>query len=198
MTLSGKVLSLCVAVLAVAGCGLPSGGAAQPIPPEEVPYHLLADGTRAPSSTSPRHSSTGPQVYWVDGGALVAVDPPTTDADDDTDALAEVLRALAAGPDAEQQASGLSSALGAGVGITLVGIDRGVAEIEVAFAAQEPSADRLPLAIGQIVLTAISAPTVSRVQVVDGGEPVSVPLPSGVLVDEPLTVDDYAELMARR
>ena len=60
------------------------------------------------------------------------------------------------------------------------------------------SAERLPAAIGQVVLTLSSAPGIESVVLVSDGQPVQVPLPGGALTDQPVTGDDYAELLPDR
>ena len=77
----------------------------------------------------------------------------------------------------------------------LVDLRDGVAEIEVE-TASVVSADRLPAAVGQVTLTLTSAPGVSAVLLLDGGEPVPVPLPGGALTSEPVDAEDYASLVS--
>ena len=60
------------------------------------------------------------------------------------------------------------------------------------------TADRLPLAMGQLVLTVTSAPGIEAVQVGAAGEAVEVPLPGGALTDRPVTADDYAIFLPER
>ena len=57
------------------------------------------------------------------------------------------------------------------------------------------SAERLPLAVGQIVLAVTSARGVGAVAFFADGEPVQVPLPVGALTDGPVTASDYADLV---
>ena len=60
------------------------------------------------------------------------------------------------------------------------------------------TADRLPLAMGQLVLTVTSAPGIEAVQVRAVGDTIEVPLPGGALTDRPVTADDYAIFLPER
>ena len=59
-------------------------------------------------------------------------------------------------------------------------------------------AERLPLAVGQIVLSVTSAPGVDAVRLVTSGQPVDLPLPSGALATRDVTPEDYAALVLER
>jgi len=60
------------------------------------------------------------------------------------------------------------------------------------------SAERLPVAVGQVVLSVASAPTVRGVALQTYGRPVQVPLPGGSLTDGPVTATDYVDLLSPR
>ena len=189
-------ITLACALLLAAGCGLPNSQTADRVPAGDVPYGLLDDDPSVSASGAPS-SSPSAHLYWLrEDGRLqpVAAPPlgPGTRA-----GLAYLFDALAAGPDEAEQSAGLGTALGTGVNVELVSLTAGIAEVQVDFDAQEPSPDRLPAAIGQLVLTAVSTPMVTSVQIVQDGEIVSVPLPSGALSDGPLTAAEYASLVAR-
>ncbi len=105
-------------------------------------------------------------------------------------------RGPAAGPRDDARAAGRSTALPPESTLTLRRVREGVAEIEVEVDPETAiSADRLPAAVGQVVLTAISTSGVRAVVFVSGGEPVRVPLPGGALVARPVTAADYKELL---
>ncbi len=57
------------------------------------------------------------------------------------------------------------------------------------------SAERLPMAVGQLVLTVLSAPGIRSVELVSDDGPIEAPLPGGVLTEGPVTVDDYIGLV---
>ena len=107
-----------------------------------------------------------------------------------------LLERLTAGPTSASAAWAWPSALPPGTRIRLVRTDGGTATIEVQRGPQEPSADRLPLAVGQVVLTATSVQGITTVQLrTRDGRPMEVPLPGGALTSAPLTAADYASLV---
>ena len=90
---------------------------------------------------------------------------------------------------------GLGTVLGATVVLSLDEL-RGGTRGSRSGSRRRIAADQLPLALGQVVLTLTSVPGIERVQLVSGGEPVEMALPGGRLGAEPVTADDYAELVA--
>ena len=60
-----------------------------------------------------------------------------------------------------------------------------------------PSPSRLPLAVGQLVLTLSSIEGIDDVALTAAGSPIQAPLPGGALTDRPLRADDYAALLLR-
>jgi spore germination protein GerM len=110
--------------------------------------------------------------------------------------LDALLRRLREGPTDEQRRQGLGSAFGPDVGLSLVAVTDGAALVEVTPAEQVPPADRLPLAVGQVVLTLTSVEGVERVVLQQDGQPVPAPLPGGELTSAPLTPADYDDLLA--
>lgn len=141
---------------------------------------FLPTTTRPGATTGPGAESAGPS------------DPP---AEVTTMVLVQLLATLELGPTPQQRAQGLGTALTPGVTIRLLGVQGAVADIEVQSPFREPSADRLPLAIGQLVLTATSVPGIEAVQLLQDGVPLAVPLPGGALTAEPLRRRDYAPLV---
>jgi hypothetical protein len=186
------------AMMWLASCGLPGGGETQRIDDDTVPYQLLESAPPAAgSSTKAGEPRRVPVVFWLDGNHLT---PEATDdscADRPDLLVKQLLGGLAAGPSDDARAAGRSSALPSDSGLDLVGIVDGTAEVEI-----EPetslSAEMLPVAVGQVVLTITSAPTVQSVALVSDGKPLQVPLPGGVLTDGPVTDEDYADLLPDR
>ena len=181
---------LSVASLRAARCHDPPGARPQrrALSPPQSERGPLGDPT-------PSTRTTTPDVYLLDGdGRLVPVAASPTESGL-VPVLGGVLSRLAAGPREAERASGLASALGPDVRLTLVGVADGTATIEVDVGEQDPSASRLPLAVGQVVLSATSVEGVDRVQLVQGGSPIEVPLPDGALTLGPVTADDYAALL---
>lgn len=137
-------------------------------------------------------------VFWLvrdDELAPTAVAVSCTDPVDDV--VGRLLALLAAAPDDVARSAGRSSAIPSSSELDLVGVADGVALIEFD-PATSLTADRLPLAMGQLVLTVTSAPGIEAVRVGASGDTVEVPLPGGALTDRPVTADDYASFLPDR
>jgi len=172
-------------------CGVPTNGTTVPIEATDVPYGLASS---TPSTTTPDGptAATGPttaQVFFLDAD-LVLVPVPA----DGPGQVQDLLDQLAQGPDAEQRNLGFQSALGPDVTLSADPVQNGVVTVEVVALAQDPSADRLPLAVGQIVLSLTSVPGVRGVMLQRDGQAREVPLPGGVLTSRVLTAQDYLSL----
>lgn len=185
----------CVSTGALVGCGAPTSATVEPL--KEVPYNLMspATGATSPPTVEPE---ARPLVFLVRDDVLVPVQAPDVSGDSLTATVTSTLERLAKGPDEEARDQGLSSALGPDVGITVARIEGTRAVIDVQPGAQVPTAGRLPLAVGQIVLTVLSVPGVESVALTAGGEPIQAPLPGGELTDRPLVASDYLPLTAAR
>ncbi len=183
----------------VAGCGLPEGGAAHRIPGGEVPYGLLAT-TAAARPTTPTAQPTAvvaATVYLVDAQQQLVPASVQVPQASLVPLLQSLLDRLAAGPNEPQRARGLQTDLGPGAKLTLRSVSFGTAVIELRTASQDPSPKNLPVAIGQIVLTATSVIGVEQVSFVLDGNPASVPAPPvGDLSALPLSEADYLPLLA--
>ncbi|UMG91832.1 GerMN domain-containing protein [Nocardioides sp. TF02-7] len=197
----GRRTPVVVVVVAAAAtflsCGVPGSGTVRTVDDDEVPYGLLDP----PSPSAPPAPIGGPArapvVVWTGGERLVPEATGGTCSENPATLVERLLAELVAGPSEETRAAGRSSAVPPDFGLDLVDLRDGTAEIGI-----EPetplSAEQLPVAVGQVVLTVTSAPTVRSVVLVDDGEPVQVPLPGGVLTDEPVRASDYAELLPAR
>jgi hypothetical protein len=192
-----RVGVLIVAVLVSSGCGAPRDGEVRRVAADDVPYHLLDNGSEArKASPGPGQATTTPQVFLLDGeDRLVARSVPVP-AGSLAAVEASLLAALRDGPSEQQRASGLSSALGPGALLTMHGVVDGTARIEIVLPDAGATADRLPLAVGQVVLTAVSVEGVDRVLLEQDGGPVAAPLPGGAQTLEPVSASDYAQLLA--
>jgi spore germination protein GerM len=165
---------------------------------DTVPYHLLEPSlTPARPPLPEEQPGRVPVVFWLDGERLVPEGTGDSCSAAPGELVQRLLSALAAGPSDEARATGESSAIPPDSGLELVGTDGDTAEVDI-----EPetsiSAERLPLAVGQIVLTVTSAPTVDAVVLLSDGESVQVPLPGGALTDGPVTAEDYTPLLPDR
>jgi spore germination protein GerM len=177
----------------LAGCTVGAESRPHAADGERVPFGLLDPEPEAesPSTTSP--GSVG-RVYLVDPeGLLVGV--PRFDPADGIDAA---VAALVAPPGEQERALGLESAL-ADDGGTLVqeaSVESGLATVELGpgFLDLVPAAQRV--AVAQVVVTLTGLPGVGQVQLTLDGEPLSVPVADGSSVDEPVSRDDFAALLA--
>ncbi|HTW13968.1 MAG TPA: GerMN domain-containing protein [Nocardioides sp.] len=189
------VLGVIAAVL-LSSCGLPGEGNVRRVDDDVVPYRLLEPASSQPGVGDRRgRPRRQPLIFWLlpDSRLVPAVVPATCE-ERPSAVVTRLLRELAAGPRDDARAAGRSTALPPESTLVLRRVRDGVAEVEV-----DPetaiSADRLPAAVGQVVLTAISTSGVRAVLFVNGGTPVRVPLPGGALVDRPVTAADYKELL---
>jgi hypothetical protein len=182
--------------LCSAACGVPTDGSARVIEPSRVPYDLLDSRpatTPGPATSGP--AVVRPQVYFLDAEERPVPRSQPLDTSDLEGSVSGLLSRLAAGPTDQERAAGLSSALGPGVGLDLLDVTERVARISVVPSEQTPTADRLPLAIAQVVFTATSAEGVDRIQLLRRGRTIEVPLPGGARTSAPVGAGDYLELL---
>ncbi len=185
-------------VLALSACGLPSPGSAQRIDDGDVPYRLLeTDVQSAEPSTQEGIPGPVPVVFWVIGDRLVPEAADGSCAESPEALVARLLSELTGGPGDNSRDLGRSTALPPGSGLELIDIVDGRAEVDVE-SDMSVSAERLPVAAGQLVLTVLSAPGVRSVSLVSEDGPVQVPLPGGALTEGSVTVDDYTGLVLDR
>ena len=192
------VVTIVLSVLG--GCGLPAEERTQVVEDASVPYDLLGEGgaTSGESSDGPAVPREVPVVFWLGPDERLA--PSAVDVSCDerpTDVVRAALDALAASPGPAARAGGLASAIPSTARLTLVDVAGGVATVELDPVAIG-DAERLPLAVGQVVLSVTSAPGVEAVELVTSGRAVDVPLPGGALATGAVTADDYAVLLPPR
>lgn len=190
--LAPPVSALAAALAVVSACGAPSGSAARTI--ESVPYDLTAPApSSSPSGTTA--PSQGPHVFLLRDDVLRPASPVTVGSDVRGTAT-RALEALLAGPSDQDRGAGLSTTLGPEVRLSLTDLVDGRATVEIRVGDQAVGAGRLPLAIGQIVLTLTSVDGVDEVVLAADGSRIAAPLPGGALTDRPLRARDYAALTA--
>lgn len=194
---AGKVLVVLACVLGVAACGLPQSTPPRVLDATAVPYDLLRADPDNAQSRIPRGRTTSPHVYLLGPGDHLVPVRTALAAQGVASVVDGLLLRLGAGPDDAQRAAGLATALGPDVKIQLRSVSAGTAVISLDTGEQDPSASRLPLAVGQIVLTATSVQGVDRVHLVRGSRPLEVPLPGGALTSSPVSASDYAPLVVR-
>lgn len=194
---SGRALLAATAVLALVSCGVPQDGVLRTVEAEDVPYRLLEQGAApSPTPTANGPVMTVPRVYFTDQEDRLVPQRQPLDASGLEPVVAALLERLSVGPDEAQRSQGLGSALGPDVGLRLVHVVEGIAYIEIAPPEQSPAADRLPLGIGQIVLTVTSVEGVDLALLLRDGRPLEAPLPGGERTSRPLSPYDYVGLAA--
>ena len=183
-------------MLLVSGCGVPGDEHVRTVDRDAVPYHLLQTDSSTSSPTDevsvPRNL---PVVFWLLGDDHLV---PAAAGGSCHEAAAKLLRRilaeLADGPGEEARAAGRSSALPPSTSLRLVRVVDGIAQVEM-----DPStaisAERLPLAVGQLVLSLTSSPDVRKVTLLSSGEPAQVPLPGGALTRRAVSAEDYSTLL---
>ncbi len=194
-SIAWHLLVALVPALALAGCGLPDEDRTRTVD-TPVPYELLERAPGAEDATttgSPLRSV--PVVLWLRGDdALVPAPVAASCQDPATEVVETTLRTLAAAPTTEERNAGLASALPPSAGLRLVSISDGLARVDVDLI-DLGDPERLPFAVGQLVLSVTSAPDVDALELVASGRPVEAPLPGGALAEGPVTANDYAELL---
>ena len=195
----GRRLAATVLVLLAAGCGLPGDTEVRTVDDDAVPYRLLErDQASAADTDEGPVPGAAPVVFWLREDDRLAPTAVTASCDDRPDEVAtRLLRVLEGAPDEGSRSVGRSTASPPSSRRDLVGIEDGVVEVALD-PATSITADRLPLAVGQLVLTLTSAAGIDAVRVSIAGDPVQVPLPGGALTSRPVSADDYAALLPDR
>lgn len=192
------VAGIMTAVALTGACGLPRSSTPVLVPAADVPYGLLDGPSPSPTpSASPGIPLTAGSIYLVDTQQkLVAVDVQVPQAPI-VPLLQTLLNRLAIGPSDRERSRGLVTDLGPGSTILLRSVVNGVANIELQNPNQDPGPAKLPVAIGQIVLTACSVVGVDKVVFVRDGTavPVQGP-PAGNLTPDPLVASAYVDVLA--
>lgn len=191
-------VAMAAVLAAAAGCGVPRDGSTRAIAPDDAPKRLLQQSPDVPlPSPSPIGPTvTVPRVFFLGADDQLVATPLPVEPAGVLPVEGAVLAALAAGPTEEQRARGLASALGPDVGLRLLEVVDGTARVAVTASSRSPAADRLPLAVGQVVLSVTSVDGVDRVLLIHDGRPVEAPLPGGAQTSSPLVAADYASLVA--
>ena len=194
------VLATVVVLLSLTtGCGLPGPTEVRTVDSAAVPYRLLdSEPWSRPGEVGGPVPAGAPVVFWLTAAGQLA--PTAVDAscsDRSGDVVEQLVALLTAPPDEEARSAGRSSAIPPSTELDLVEVVDGVAVVALE-AASSLTADRLPLAVGQLVLTVTSAPEIAAVRVSTAGDLVEVPLPGGALTPRPVTADDYASLLPDR
>lgn len=188
--------AMLAALLALAGCGVPTGGDPQAIPPSEVPFGLASAATpSAPTATSAPVHLDEPRIYLVEPDDALVPIARQIPVGTVHERLAILLKYLAAGPTNVEKRHRISTALPPDVVLAVRDVSDDRVTIDIGGAADAPSGKESRRAVGQIVLTATSLPEVHSVLLTSDGTPIEAPLPSGELTSLPLTAQDYGVLL---
>jgi spore germination protein GerM len=179
--------ALFVAALLTA-CGIPNMSAPVAITP-------VATATRTASPASPDLTGPGGSELFLVGsdGKLVPVRRAPTSGDAKAQ-VEQALSQLTAGPDGDEQARGLTSAIPPGLSVMLSRMVGPQAVVDIRGSDPGPATEEAKLATAQVVLTLTSIPAVDSVLLTRNGQPQAV-LPDGELTDRPMTRADVAALL---
>jgi len=180
---------------ATSACGVPTGGAPDPIPTAEVPTELAAPSTPAASTPSAPTVLDQPQVALLTEDGVLVPRGRSVPSGPVVDRLDDLLDDLAAGPTPAELTDRLSTALRPDTTLSVGELSGSTATIDLDGSAEAPTGQESRRAVAQIVLTATSLPGVQAVLLTRDGQPVEAPLPAGELTSRPLTAGDYASLL---
>ena len=137
------------------------------------------------------------RLYFIEPGgdgtnALTVVERALPQSDSP---LRDALQALLAGPDAKEKARGLSSSIPTGARLRSVTVKEATAYLDFSesFRFTASGVEGLTAQLRQVVATACSFPTVTRVQILIEGKKVRYLGTEGVRIDEPLTAASFSE-----
>lgn len=181
-------------VLVSAACGTEPQSGATRIPPERVPFDLLAPAEVSEPASAMAADGEAVALYFVEGGHL---EPVFRQLDEDPTPV-EVLKALGQGPTPDETERGLTSAAPSSATILGTTVSRGIATVDLAASQGDVRSDQQALAVAQIVFTLTARPGIGRVAFTVGGNLVDVPVGSGALTDDAVAREDYTELAPPR
>ena len=184
-----RLVALCLVPICVVACGVPTQGVAHVAPDKDVPSGLLETTT----STSTAMPATKP-LTAVTICLAQRVGPLTTVTRQISlrSTISDVLLQLAMPPTQQEQALGLETAVSAGITGTVAS---GVAKVSLNSDFTTGSAADQLTAVGQIVCTLTAQPGIGQVQFEMSGTTIDVPRGDGSTTSNPVSRDDYPQLM---
>jgi spore germination protein GerM len=175
----------------LSGCGVPTDAAPRALPAGAVSADLLASDSVTTSTTVPVGTSTRIRIYLVGGGGdterLVASERPVQS----PATVERALSALVSGPNREESARGLRSAIRPGTIVNSARVESNIAIVDLVNSAIAANAD-LILALAQIVYSATELPGVNAVRFTIDGLRAEVPTGSGIQSTTPVGRAAYA------
>jgi Sporulation and spore germination len=184
----GIVSGLGLAILLLAGCGIPTGGP-KAIARADVPFHLLD-----PATTTTTRPQGPPPVGVAETVYLVSPDQHLVPVARDVPVpanLTQIVGALLEGPTAAEQALGITTYVSGSRTQVSVSVAAGVATVDFAVDPVQVVGPDQTLAFAQVVYTVTQIAGVSGVVFHFSGQASSVPVASGAQVAGPVTRLDY-------
>lgn len=192
-----RLAAACLGLLLLTGCGIPVQDEPVHVAPDELPSALRPEGTPQPSvpaTVDPGDAKV--MIYFVRSDRLIGVPREAAGGSAD-ERLQAALTALTSGPSEAEQAEGVTTAFPSGLTLDVSELDGHRAVLTLSGETDGRSAVDNILAVGQVVLSLTSLPSIHEVTFVRDGVPVEALLPGGALTSAPLTAADYNRLKAR-
>lgn len=181
-----RLLIAMLAVLLLAGCGVTPDDKPRALDPGNAPFNVF----ESPRAEEPQGRGRV-ALYFVRNDRVVF----TSRAVESSTSTEDLLVLLLKGPTPEQIAEGTGTRLPAGLTVESVEVgSNGVAVVTLGD--NETLNTTQPLGFAQIVATLTAPGRADAVRFRADGVDLPVPTGTGVLSDEPLTREDYAELLA--
>jgi spore germination protein GerM len=175
----------------LSGCGVPTDAAPRALPAGAVSADLLASDPVTTSTTVPVGTSTRIRIYLVGGGGDTERLVPSERPVQSPATVERALSALVSGPNREESARGLRSAIRPGTIVNSARVESNIAIVDLVNSAIAANAD-LILALAQIVYSATDLPGVNAVRFTIDGLRAEVPTGSGIQSTTPVGRAAYA------
>lgn len=190
MTQHLRLVLLVVLAIVVGGCGVQADPAPRSLSADDVPYGLLEEAPPTTvTPTAPAVPTAPVFVYFVKGERMFPV-VRQVNADP---SVAKALTALLFGPQEDEAAEGVRSAISPTAAIQARAIDPATYLVDLSTEFAQGSVSEQVLGLAQVVWTATAIPGVTGVQFTLNGAPIQVPTPSGSTGD-PVGREAFAEV----
>lgn len=183
-----RKLAPLLALLVLAGCG---GSDAVDVGPAPKAKSQAAVGLESRTPT-PKEKLVSLKIWLVQGKGLVARNRAHAKT---VRVATAALQELLSGPTpAERRAPGMTTAIPDGTSLLGIGIDKGIATVDLSSQFQAGGGSTsLQLRLAQVVYTLTQFPTVKKVRFELDGSPVDVLTNQGVVADRPVARKDYGD-----
>jgi spore germination protein GerM len=182
---TGALCAIALVALASAGCGIPTQGAPDAIPPTHVPFSLLDKHPHSTTSVPPRVYVPVKVYFFGPTNQLqpVARNVPTPAP------LTAILAAMLAGPSKAEAASGIATAIPNDVAVISASANDNVVTVNMNSAFGAITGNNAEEAVAQVVATVAAAygPNTGVLFQLDGHH-IKVPVANGSLVSGPVYV----------